>query len=278
MAYNKNVLKARASVGKQNEQNDVPSPPRAEAGAQRRIDVAYLGWSPNMRGRMKAVYSLLLNRGPQTVPQLREWLKINGSGVSKLMNGMKDIGVVRAERAEAAADGRRSNAPMVYSAVVDSPVPSEWLTPSGGLDPEVLHACDTYDASRSASKGASYRKRHSGQVEFMSESVIAQSMASSKRVDADDVGPYEDLVIALASISLEASNAEIKGWLRELTGLAERRIREAKVKCPACGAVLETYKVTGLRCPRCRAEADGGTTEVSLAMLGALVRLKEGSA
>ena len=202
MAYNKNVQKARASVGKDSME--------LKTEARRRAESVYSKWSPALQGGVRAVYSLLLNRGPQTVPQLEEWIGVNTSGVSKLMNGMKDMGVVKVEKVD--------------------------------------------------------------------ESVIAQSMASSKRVDVSNVGPYEDLVVALASISLERSNAEIKGWLRELTGLAERRIREAKVRCPACGAVLETYKVTGLRCPRCRAEADGGTTEVSLAMLGALVKLKEGRA
>ena len=60
MAYNKNVMKARASVGKQND-TATASPKRAEAEAQRRIDVMYLGWSPNMRERMKAAGSRMIN-------------------------------------------------------------------------------------------------------------------------------------------------------------------------------------------------------------------------
>lgn len=267
MAYNKNVQKARASVGKDSME--------LKTEARRRAESVYSKWSPALQGRVRAVYSLLLNRGPQTVPQLEEWIGVNTSGVSKLMNGMKDMGVVKVEKVDE-GDLRRS-APIRWSVVADAEVPAAWMR-DGRLSPETLHAHETYVRPPASAKrpGPGRRAQCDGTVEF--ESVIAQSMASSKRVDVGNVGPYEDLVVALASISLERSNAEIKGWLRELTGLAERRIREAKVRCPACGAVLETYKVTGLRCPRCRAEADRGSTEVSLAMLGALVKLKEGRA
>lgn len=273
MSYNKNVQKARASVGK----DEMERRTEARIEARRKMEAVYSSWSPAIQGRVRAVYSLLLNKGPQTVPQLEEWIGVNTSGVSKLMNGMKDMGVVKAEKVDE-GDLRRS-APLQWSVVADAEVPAAWMR-EGRLSSETLHAHETYVRPSATAKrpGPGRRAPCDGTVGFASESVIAQSMASSKRVDVGSIGPYEDLVVALASINLERSNAEIKGWLRELTGLAERRIREAKVKCPACGAVLETYKVTGLRCPRCRAEADGGTTEVSLAMLGALIGLKEGSA
>ena len=250
MKYNEKVMNMRVATGKE----------LAPEVRERRenMNAIWMTLSDMQKARAKLIYGLMLVDGETRATAVADRLGVGQSSIYKLMEQMVKMSLLsRTVLSEIKKPA------VVYKAYADAELPSEWDIE------EVMKAAREY--KETVPQEASPQKAAHGKAKEPKtprQCVLAKALEKDLHIDQKDVPAYKEFVEAMAKVP--ANNGELQAIVKELIEFAQRRVREAKITCPACGGRVERMGPTGAHCTKCHTKADAGDFEGSLLMISVL--------